>query len=186
MFKTLLPIISILVSVSSYAFLPDVNTLSSTIQKKLQVKKGNLIQSDTQQCSQFSGSWVGTCENSKGDKKIDDLKITQDSCNSLTTFTKEISAETHSNKIDLTGGIKVETAATALVSINVSSAANWNSDRTVIQGVISGLVNSPLNPLPSILVMNYQVTLNKEQLFVYSQTTGLSLDQMETCIYNKK
>jgi hypothetical protein len=183
MFKKSLTIITILVSVNSYAFLPDVNSLSSKIQKKLQSKKSTYVQNENQQCSQFSGSWVGTCEDANGGgKSASSFKITQENCNSITSINTE---EAYSHRVDLTGGIKVETAATPLLSISTSSAASWNSDKSVIQGTLNGFINSPLIPLPTSISINYQLTLDKGQLLVFSQTTGLSLDKTETCRYNK-
>lgn len=182
MFKKSLTIIAILVSVNSYAFLPDVKSLSSKIQKKLQSRKSTYVQNENQQCSQFSGSWVGTCEDSNGGKSNNNFKITQESCNSITSINTD---EAYMHKIDLTGGMKVEATATPLNSISISSAASWNADKSVIQGALIGFINSPSMALPSSIIINYQLTLDKGQLLVFSQTTGLSLDKTETCRYNK-
>ncbi len=72
--------------------------------------------------------------------------------------------------------MKVETAATPLNSICISSAASWSADKSVIQEALIGFINSPSMALPSSKIINYQLTLDKGQLLVFSQTTGLSLD----------
>lgn len=185
MSKKLLTIGIILVSVSSHAFMVDANSLASKVYNKLNVRKNSYSLNEDKQCSQFSGSWSGVCEKSNGEKRSHSLKITQENCSSITMINKDEFEGTKVSRFDLTGGIKVETATASNTSINLATAINWNSDKTVLQGQMSALVNSPLLPIPSVLMISYQMTFDKGQLFVSSQTRGLSLDTEETCKYIK-
>lgn len=151
--KTNLKIIAIilvgLASIQAPAFF-DTNALQKQIQNKAKsiVASGKLKTVNDNRnfnensCTDFSGDWVGTCEGVSPNPNSR-IKIKQSGCAFMETMPEEGKIQ----NFDLSGvGLDNENSSSVFASVSFSKAFKWNSDKTVIEGELTALLNSAFLP----------------------------------------
>lgn len=124
-------------------------------------------------CTNFSGTWTGTCTDSQG-SHAETTTVVQQNCDYITVDERYFPV----------GGIVSESSNSATYASSVSYSLYWNSDETVMTMAIGGLFKTiDVKQAPVDFNGSMAIALNASgQLTVNGSVLGVST----SCTYNKK
>lgn len=141
----------------------------------------NSVVGDADRCSNFSGTWKGTCA---GKTNEETFTATQNGCTSL--YVKEFPVQLFigSDNAYITT-MPVTTQGGGVVISNVFWSASWNADKSALTLNLSSNVRTVpiVEGVNYILAIKAEIKLDGDKLVTSSQEVG---KPVEVCTYTKQ
>jgi hypothetical protein len=179
--KLLLALSLIGSSLSAQAFLGP-----HAIQKSLEAKALQMPREKSSgTCARLAGTWKGTCQK-EGETKESVIKIQQSGCEQLTLIMTADDGSIDRTEIDLTGGSETKSRSSFGMSMNMSVAAAWSTDKQVVQVSAVILANSTFLNRPMKADATAQIMKDGDDLVTFFESKGdVSEPGKESCRYKK-